>query len=74
MAVEKALEQYRQNMADSPVAAIEITLPVEVNMDPKTWVKRCNKKKDGGAVVFIELECKRKGYVIAKDEKFLKIE
>lgn len=74
LAVDHALQQYRQNMEDAPVATIEIKLPVEVCNDPKSWHYKCNKKKNGNAIIFIEMECLRKNYTILKNEKYIVID
>lgn len=73
-AVEKALRQFRENVEDSPVATIEVKLPVEVKQDPENWTKTFQKKDDGGLIVFLEFECIRNEYGIVKKEKFLQIE
>lgn len=52
LAVEKTVQQFRQNIEDAPVGHIEIKLPVHVQMDPSTWIKTFNKKSDGTIIVF----------------------
>lgn len=74
LAVETELRKFRENMEDSPVATVEIKLPVEVCMDPSSWHYTYNKKEDGNVILFVELECVRKDYVILKKEKFIKID
>lgn len=74
LAVEEALKKYRQNIEDAPVTSMTIKLPTEVCTDPKSWSYTYNKKKNGNVIIFIELACIRKDYVISKAEKFIKIE
>lgn len=74
LAVETALQQFRENIEDAPIATVEIKLPIEVNTDPKTWTFTPNKKADGNSVIFIEMDCLRKDYIISKKEKYIKIE
>ncbi len=74
LAIESALQQYRTNFEDSPIATVEIKLPVEVNCDPKTWTYNANKKTEGNTVIFTEMECLREDYIISKTEKYIKIE
>lgn len=74
LAVESALQQFRENIEDAPIATVEIKLPVEVNTDPKTWTFTANKKANRNSVIFIEMECLRKEYIISKMEKYIKIE
>jgi len=69
MAIEKALQQYRANVEDVPVGNIEVKLPVQVLMDPNTWIQTFNKKPDGTIIAFLEFTCKRDDYLIAKAEK-----
>lgn len=73
-AVEKALKNYRNNIEEAPIASFEVKLPIDVELDPETWSKIYSKKDDGGVIVFLEFNGIRKDYVIAKKEKFLKIE
>lgn len=65
-AVEKALQQFRSNMEDAPIATVKVKLPVEVKSDPTTWKKSFNKKDDGGIIVFLTFERVRKEYVKMK--------
>lgn len=71
LAVDNALKLYRENIEDAPVGHIQVKLPVEVQMDPKTWIKNYNKKSDGSVIVFFEFICIRRDYVITKTEKSL---
>lgn len=73
-AIEKALEEYRKNVEDAPVAKMELKLPIEVDTNPHTWTKAYNKKSDGGVIMYLEFNAIRKSYTIPKNEKFLKID
>ena len=68
-AVEKALESVRNNFEEAPQGMIEVTLPVNVQLDPATWKKYFNKKTDGTLLVFFEFLCARNDYIIKKKRK-----
>lgn len=68
-AIERALQQFRGNMEDAPVATIKVKLPIEVESDPATWTKTFNRKNDGNVIVFIRFIRK-----VLKNEKYVKIE
>lgn len=74
LAIDQALRNYRGNIGDAPVATIEVKLPVQVCVDPKSWHFQVNKKAEGNVLIFIELDCVRHEYVICKNEKVIKIE
>lgn len=69
LAVDKALENVRENFEDAPKGTIDVFLPFTIQMDPGSWTYYNNKKADGTNLLFFEFKCVRSDYVIKKKEK-----
>lgn len=69
LAVEKALENVRENIEDAPQGVIDIVLPANIQLDPGTWNNYFNRKSDGTLLFFFEFLCVRTDYIIKKREK-----
>lgn len=69
LAVEKALEDVRENFEEAPIGTIETKLPATIQMDPSSWKNYFNKKGDGTLLVFFEFLCIRSDYIIKMTEK-----
>lgn len=74
LATDMALQAVRENFEEAPLGTIEVKLPVAVQMEPSTWSKYFNKKKDGTLLVFFEFQCIRDDYIISKAEKSISFE
>ena len=74
LATEMALQAVRENFEEAPLGTIEVKLPVSVQIEPSTWSKYFNKKKDGTLLVFFEFQCIRDDYIISKAEKSISFE
>uniref|UniRef100_A0A336MIB5 CSON015150 protein n=1 Tax=Culicoides sonorensis TaxID=179676 RepID=A0A336MIB5_CULSO len=72
--METALMGVRRNIDEAPQGSISVTLPVEVNTNPESWIKKSNKSKDGAMVFFIIFECLENEYAVSSKSKTFKFD